>query len=30
MPAAGDLVAEGEVVATGARGLSLQIDRVHP
>jgi cytochrome c-type biogenesis protein CcmH len=30
MPAPGDLVAEGEMVATGTRGLSLQIDRVRP
>jgi hypothetical protein len=30
MPSPGDLVAEGEVVATGTRGVSLQIDRVRP
>ncbi|MCE4552908.1 c-type cytochrome biogenesis protein CcmI [Pelomonas cellulosilytica] len=30
MPAPGDLVAEGQVVATGARGLVLFIDRVQP
>lgn len=30
MPAPGDLIAEGQVVDTGARGLTLQIDRVRP
>lgn len=30
MPSPGDLVAEGEVVATGTRGLTLLIDRVRP
>jgi cytochrome c-type biogenesis protein CcmH len=30
MPAAGDLVAEGVIVATGARDVALQIDRVRP